>query len=449
MSLLSHPTSTRPKAPRRNKRRLITQQDSQTTLREEDEIPMDGFDIVSPPPPPPPKLDMTYEQKTLPITPHDSTIYLQRSMPAYKPATPPPILRPAGKQSKWKSAVGKIINFRRVTHKPKYVSPPLSPASSRQPSFYGPAMDQKPHRSAVTLLNSAASTLHTRYDEDDEVITNIGLSRSSSQNVTPVTPHNTRGFHPNHFEPITTVLQRADLTPSPTPVTALPITPATPAPPRTPTPTRSLSPPRSATPPSRRGTPPIRRETPPLRDSPPRTMRSYKSFRSMTAPVPAPARTPSPPPMCSAPRTPPHFAVDDSDLILSPLPSPSPSPPPMKVQRRQRAHTVTVTQVKLHSLDESPKKKAGPRILQAHLPSPVSPDPKNHVFTGPWFNRRGDEWLGISPEPGQYRVKQVSEEKANDPKYIGYPEEPHHFMNPSGDVMDALTLKMVSKSPKL
>lgn len=98
---------------------------------------------------------------------------------------------------------------------------------------------------------------------------------------------------------------------------------------------------------------------------------------------------------------------------------------------------------------DSPTKRTGPRILQARLPSPVSPDPNQSVFTGPWFNRRGDEWLGIGAEPGQYRSKAAKDDKAFDPKYIGYPEEPHHFMNTKGDVMDAQTLRMVSKAHRL
>jgi hypothetical protein len=92
------------------------------------------------------------------------------------------------------------------------------------------------------------------------------------------------------------------------------------------------------------------------------------------------------------------------------------------------------------------QKRAGPRIIQAQLPSPITPDPKKHVFTGPWLNRRGDEWLGISSVPGEYRVKAAKEEKAFDPKFLNYPEEMHHFMNPMGDVMDAKTLGMVSKA---
>jgi hypothetical protein len=40
-----------------------------------------------------------------------------------------------------------------------------------------------PHGSAVTLLNSTATTLCGRYDEDEDMVTNIGLSHSSSQNV--------------------------------------------------------------------------------------------------------------------------------------------------------------------------------------------------------------------------------------------------------------------------
>lgn len=68
------------------------------------------------------------------------------------------------------------------------------------------------------------------------------------------------------------------------------------------------------------------------------------------------------------------------------------------------------------------------------------------MFTGPWLNRRGDEWLGISSVPGEYRVKAAKEEKAFDPKFLNYPEEMHHFMNPMGDVMDAKTLGMVSKA---
>jgi hypothetical protein len=420
MQLLTNPKRPMPPRMNKNKRRQITQHDSQTTLREEQED-ADLFDMVSSPPVPP-KLDTSFDQKSLPITPHDSTVYLHRSDFTYQPS--PQLPKSSGKPSavnRWKSAVGKIIGFKKATSKPKYLSPPLSPASSRQPSFYGPAKDQRPHRSAVTLLNSAASTLRGRYDDDEDMVTNIGLSRSSSQNVTPISPINPRGgFHVDHYEPITTVLRRADSTPSPTPVTALPISPVTPAP-------------RSITPPSRRDTP--------LRDSPPRTVRSTKSHRSM----PAPARTPSPPPFTWPPPGSPPL------IVANPSPSPPPSKTPPPAVRRKRAQTVTVTRPPVHPSgpNGSPTKRAGPRILQAHLPSPVSPDPNQHVFTGPWFNRRGDEWLGIGAEPGQYRSKNAREDKAFDPKYIGYPEEPHHFMNPKGNVMDAQTLRMVSKAPRL
>lgn len=458
MPLLTNPT--RPKPPRMNKRRQLAQKDSQTTLREEPEE-TDLFDIVSAPPVPP-KLDTMFDQKTLPATPRGSDIYLQRTNLNYRPSTSLP--KPSGKQStanRWKSAVGKIIGFKKATSKPKYLPPPpLSPASSREPSFYGPTKDSRPHRSAVTLLNSPASSLHNRFDEDEDMVTNIGLSRSSSQNVTPIsTMSPQRAFSIDRYEPITTVLQRADLDPSPTPVTALPLSPITPA----------VYPPRSATPPSRNTTPVS------MRDSPPRTIRSTKSHRSM----PAPSRTPPPPVELPARTdTPPATSVftwpppGSPPLIVANPPSTAPphttthssslhSSPPV---RRKRAQTVTVPRpaVRHHkptasdgankeNIDgkDSPTKRTGPRILQARLPSPVSPDPNQSVFTGPWFNRRGDEWLGIGAEPGQYRSKAAKDDKAFDPKYIGYPEEPHHFMNTKGDVMDAQTLRMVSKAHRL
>ncbi|KAG8753119.1 hypothetical protein FRC14_006410 [Serendipita sp. 396] len=96
-----------------------------------------------------------------------------------------------------------------------------------------------------------------------------------------------------------------------------------------------------------------------------------------------------------------------------------------------------------------PRKRPGPRIIQPNLPQPVAPDPKHHVFTGPWFNRRGDEWLGISAVPGEYRMKVASEANAFDPKYINHPEEKDLFMNNMGDIINAKTLAMISKAARL
>ncbi|KIM33057.1 hypothetical protein M408DRAFT_326718 [Serendipita vermifera MAFF 305830] len=463
MPRLTYPD--RPLAPRRMKnRQRLAQKDSQMTLSEE---PMEvyhedpeetmEYDFA---PPLPPKLDTSYEPKPLPITPMDSPQedYHVGGVPfkMVRAPTPPRMYNTKPSTSnRWKSAMGKILTLGKFNSNNNHVSkprkhftpPPLSPASSRQPSFYVPTRrDFKPHKSEVTLLTSGSSTEGGSYEEHDEdMITNIGLSRSSLVHPSPVSPAATPatriGYQADYFEPISSVLQRANdtiMVPSPispySPVRRNMSTPAAPAATRHHTNTNNG----------------ITRQR---RPSTPHYV--YQSQQRPTpSPHPRPAPTPSPPPVWPAPGSPPL-------IVANPTPPP-PSPPPAVIKRsvstrtsepprpklRTNASALTLPPLKT-SMDGEKNKRVGPRILQAHLPSPIAPDPKKHVFTGPWINRRGDEWLGISAVPGEYRVKAAKEEKAFDPKYIAYPEELHHFQNPMGDVMDAKTLAMVSKAARL
>ncbi|KAG8836299.1 hypothetical protein FRC17_007450 [Serendipita sp. 399] len=435
MSLLTTPR--RPIQPRRYKQRQVVQQDSQSTLREEPEEhlydPDDQFDE----PLAPPKLNIAiYDEKELPMIPRASTSmsYVPTGHATFhRPPTPPS--KPST-SNRWKSAVGKLFMLRRSTQKPRRLTPsprpPLSPASSRQPSFYTPQSDRNgsriPHRSAVTLLTSASSTQHGHDGYNDyDTASNPGMSRNGSLRSNPVTPLTIRGNHMDHLEPIAAVLQRADRTPPPvTPIIYSPITPI-------------------------------------VNDS---SSRAYDNNNTSTITVSQPTRTPSPPP----------FTWPASQFyVANPSPSPTPtmssitssrsSPVVPTAPKRARTTMAPPTNAgptgrnRSKSFDTlgsattvitgEPRKRPGPRIIQPHLPHPIPPDPKQHVFTGPWYNRRGDEWLGISAVPGEYRMKAATEANAFDVKYINHPEGEHLFMNNMGDVINAKTLAMVSKAARV
>jgi hypothetical protein len=466
MPLLTNPT--RPKPPRLNKRRQIPQQDSQTTLRDGideepymEEQPMD-MDYAPPLPTKYELYDQQFEDKTLPITPIDppERDYYDDEPEPMIPYSPPPAAtytvptkknrndKPSTSQ-RWKTAVGKMFSLKKPKQNTReYLPPPpLSPASSRLPSVYGQPYSSKntqPYRSAVTLLPAGSSRHGQSYYDDDE-ITNIGLSRAGSHMPSPITPITARGgISPmDHFEPITSVMRRADWPTSP--ITPMPYSPTPPSPVRQ---RRS-----SEAPPST-----LRRDSSSRR--PPST-RSRPSIASSSS-----SRTPSPTPD----QWPPNPSTSRL-YITNPSPVPTPSPPPMIVKHPSIEILKATPPISLATLSRSQTqrtsrtnrtkesippvisinkpKKAGPRILQAHLPAPVPPDPKHHVFTGPWYNRRGDEWLGISPKEGEYRVRNATDDMAFSPKFLKYPEEAHHFMNPMGDVMNAKTLQMVSKAPRV
>lgn len=163
--------------------------------------------------------------------------------------------------------------------------------------------------------------------------------------------------------------------------------------------------------------------------SAPRSVQRRTSQRTArTLPHNTPKQTPKRVPI---PITPP--------LHSAPLPPP---PVPITTLRRNRS-TVPAYLPSRAAPTRSPT-----RILQPPRPSAAAPpDPKNHVFTGPWFNSRGDEWLGLGSTAGEYRVRHGTANPSN-PRFMGYPETPDHFMNAQGDIMDAKTLQMVYKAPR-
>ncbi|CAG7847866.1 SubName: Full=Uncharacterized protein {ECO:0000313/EMBL:CCA77842.1} [Serendipita indica DSM 11827] len=421
MPLLTNPS--RPKPPRYYKQRQAAHRNSESTLRDEpDEALFEDDMDASYAPPVPPKLDMSYTHKDV-----QQPEPVQLSRRATFRGVPPSPIRPST-SNRWKAAVGRILMLKRTPTKPRHLTPPpVSPASSRMPSFYTPqgeGEESRMHRSAVTLLTSASSTQNGHDDpyggDDDDNVTDI-MGAASVAERNPVTPITLRQASPiDYLEPISSVLQRA--TPSPvTPVIYTPISPIY----------RSAS----AT---------------PLRNTTPSSSASRMRKQS-TKTLPRPIPTPSPPP----------FVWPSPQLIVAnPTPTSTPPPPPIQIKKatmpraingaapairgRPRANTVDALPPMT-----APQKKAGPRILQAQLPAPVAPDPKNHVFIGPWHDRKGREWLGLSATPGEYKVKEPKPGQEYDPKYINYPDEPDLFMNERGDVMNAKTLKMVAKAARL
>ena len=423
MPLLTNPT--RPKPPRYYKQRQAARRDSDSTLREQpDEALFEDEMDINYAPPVPPKLDMSYAQKELPTFAPSEPAQVSRR--ATFRGVPPSPIRPTT-TNRWKAAVGRILMIKRSPAKPRHISPPPdSPASSRMPSFYTPQgevnefhmprSDSRMHKSAVTLLTSASSTENGHddpYYDDEDNVTEMGFSGPASiAERNPVTPITIRQASP-YLEPISSVLQRAPVTP----VIYSPVSPLF----------RSTS------------ALPLRNQTP---SSSATRMRkqSTKTLASSHRPIP----TPSPPP----------FVWPSPQLVIANPSTPSPPPILKKARIAEPTHTVVGGRARSKTIDGIPpmtnaQKKAGPRILQAQLPPPVAPDPKNHVFIGPWHDRKGREWLGLGATPGEYKFKEPKPGQEYDPKYINYPEEPDLFQNSRGDVMNAKTLKMVSKAARL
>jgi hypothetical protein len=70
---------------------------------------------------------------------------------------------------------------------------------------------------------------------------------------------------------------------------------------------------------------------------------------------------------------------------------------------------------------------------------------RKRIFTGPWYNRRGDMWIGVGPGPGEFRALNTNEMTFH-PNFQNYPSEHGQFMNADGDVMDAIQLRMIRRA---
>ena len=70
---------------------------------------------------------------------------------------------------------------------------------------------------------------------------------------------------------------------------------------------------------------------------------------------------------------------------------------------------------------------------------------RTRIFTGPWYNRRGDMWIGVGATPGEFRVLNTNEMTFH-PNFQDYPSEHGHFMNADGDVINAVELRMIRRA---
>lgn len=93
-----------------------------------------------------------------------------------------------------------------------------------------------------------------------------------------------------------------------------------------------------------------------------------------------------------------------------------------------------------------PRRAGSTRIFVPPVAAPATPArERKRIFTGPWYNRRGDMWIGVGPSPGEFRVSNTGDMVFHH-NFQNYPSEHGHFMNADGDVMDAVTLRMVSRA---
>jgi hypothetical protein len=89
---------------------------------------------------------------------------------------------------------------------------------------------------------------------------------------------------------------------------------------------------------------------------------------------------------------------------------------------------------------------SGTRLFVPPAAAAAAPVPqRKRIFTGPWYNRRGDMWIGVGPGPGDFRTRNADEMTFH-PNFQHFPSEYGHFMNADGDVMDAVALQMIRRS---
>lgn len=84
-------------------------------------------------------------------------------------------------------------------------------------------------------------------------------------------------------------------------------------------------------------------------------------------------------------------------------------------------------------------------VPQAATAAVVPMPQRKRIFTGPWYNRRGDMWIGVGPGPNEFRAMNTNEMTFH-PNFQNYPSEHGHFMNAEGDVMDAVQLRMIRRA---
>ena len=84
-------------------------------------------------------------------------------------------------------------------------------------------------------------------------------------------------------------------------------------------------------------------------------------------------------------------------------------------------------------------------VPPAVVPAAAPARDRKRIFTGPWYNRRGDMWIGVGPGPGEFRVTNSGDMMFH-PNFQNYPSEHGHFMNADGDVMNAASLQMVHRA---
>lgn len=94
-----------------------------------------------------------------------------------------------------------------------------------------------------------------------------------------------------------------------------------------------------------------------------------------------------------------------------------------------------------------PRRAGSTRIFVPPVVAPAAAPTheRKRIFTGPWYNRRGDMWIGVGPGPGEFRVSNSGDMMFH-PNFQNYPSEHGHFMNADGDVMDAVSLRMIYRA---
>jgi hypothetical protein len=171
-------------------------------------------------------------------------------------------------------------------------------------------------------------------------------------------------------------------------------------------------------------------------DNPPSSAAHYEHYEHTSHPLDRRATTPHPRRRHSSQSI--HsFASSERVSLSNPNPNPQPS----------REHTDRVHHA--HPSRPAPA-RAGTRILvpaAGRDPAVAGAIPqRKRVFTGPWYNRRGDMWVGVGSTPGDFRVVN-SPEMTFHPNFQNFPSEHGHFMNADGDIMDAVSLRMIYRAP--